>query len=172
MTYNSGTHIIRPGVYCGGLVITGTANVTFISGTYVMMPNGPTNNGLSINGSGNMNAAGVTFYNGAGSGSVSIANSGNATFVAPTSGTYAGVLLFQDPGNTTSAIVEGGNNPRFEGALYDPNAQLTIDNIGDDAAYTIIVAGSLVVSGDTNQLPNNYSSLANGSPIKDAVLVE
>jgi Flp pilus assembly protein TadG len=174
VSYNSGTHNLFPGVYCGGLQITGTANINFNHGTYVMMPNGPTNNGLIIAGSGNVIGSNVTFYNGAASGAVSITNTNTVSLTASATGAYAGILIFQDPANGNNATVDGGNNPTFQGALYFPNLNttLSIDNIGNNADYTIIVAGSLDVRGNNNQLGNNYSSLANGSPIRDAVLVE
>jgi Putative Flp pilus-assembly TadE/G-like len=171
---NSGTQILSQGVYCGGINITGTANVTFNSGLYIMMPNGITNNGLIISGSGNVSGNGVTFYNGANSGAVSITNTATVSLTAPTSGNYAGVLIFQDPNNGLNATVDGGNNSLFQGALYFPNLNttLTIDDIGSSAAYTILVAGSLDIRGNNNTIGSNYSSLSNGSPIKDAVLVE
>jgi len=170
----NGFQTLNPGVYCGGISITQTANVTFNPGLYILMQNGSTNNGLAIGGSGNVNGSGVTFYNGANSGSVSITNTGTVSLTAPTSGTYAGILILQDSNNSHNATVDGGNNPTFQGALYFPNLNsiLTIDNIGNNAAYTILVAGSLDIRGNNNVLGNDYSSLSNGSPIKDAVLVE
>jgi hypothetical protein len=174
VSITGGNRILSQGVYCGGINISGNANVTFNPGLYVMEPSGLTNNGLTIGGAGNITGSGVTFYNGANSSSVSITNTGTVTLTAPTTGTYAGILIFQDPNNGHNATVDGGNNPTFQGALYFPNldAILTIDNIGNNAAYTILVAGSLDVRGNNNTLGSDYSSLANGSPIKDAVLVE
>jgi len=171
---NSGNQVLTQGVYCGGLMITGSASVTFTPGLYVITPQGGVNNGLVINSSGTVTGDGVTFYNAAGSASVSITSSGTVSLTAPTSGNYAGILLFQDPANQSSATVDGGINPKFEGALYFPNVNstLTIDDIGSADAYTIVVAGSLDIRGNNNIFNSDYSSLSNGSPIKDAVLVE
>lgn len=171
---NSGNPVLTQGVYCGGLMITGSASVTFTPGLYVITAQGGVNNGLVINSSGTVTGNEVTFYNAAGSASVSITSSGTVSLTAPTSGNYAGILLFQDPANQSSATVDGGINPKFEGALYFPNVNstLTIDDIGSAAAYTIVVAGSLDIRGNNNILNSDYSSLSNGSPIKDAVLVE
>ena len=171
---SSGFQTLNQGVYCGGINVTGTASVNFNPGLYVLMPNGLTNNGLTISGSGSVNGSGVTFYNGANSGHVLITNTGTVSLTAPTSGTYAGILIFQDPNNSNNATVDGGNNPTFQGALYFPNltSMLRIDNVGNNAAYTILVAGSLDIRGNNNVLGNDYSSLSNGSPIKSAVLVE
>jgi len=171
---NSGNQVLTQGVYCGGLMITGSASVTFTPGLYVITPQGGVNNGLVINSSGTVTGDGVTFYNAAGSASVSITSSGTVSLTAPTNGNYAGILLFQDPANQSPATVDGGINPKFEGALYFPNVNstLTIDDIGSADAYTIVVAGSLDIRGNNNIFNSDYSSLSNGSPIKDAVLVE
>lgn len=170
----SSDRVLNQGVYCGGIVITGSPTVTFNSGLYIMAPNGPTNPGLliNINSPGSVTGNGVTFYNAAGSGSVSIAGSGTVSLAAPTSGTYAGILVFQDPANASLAIVNAAIHSTFQGALYFPKATLTIDNIGSAAAYTIIVAGTLDISNNNINFGSDYSSLSNGSPIKDAVLVE
>jgi hypothetical protein len=169
----NGNQTLSQGVYCGGIVINNGANVTFNPGLYVLVPSGSANNGLAING-GNVSGNGVTFYNGANSGSVSITSQGTVSLTAPTTGEYAGVLIFQDPNNQWSPTIDGGNNPVFQGALYfpNPNTVLTLDDIGSSAAYTIVVAGSLDIRGNNNVFGNDYSSLANGSPIKDPVLAE
>jgi len=174
VSINSGNQILTQGVYCGGIRITGSAAVTFNSGLYITTPNGRFNPGLVINSSGTVTGNGVTFYNAAASTSVSITSSGTVSLTAPTSGNYAGILIFQDPANASSAIVEGGYNSTFQGALYFPNLNttLTIDNIGLGAAYTLVVAGSLAISSHNINFGGDYSSLSNGSPIKDAVLVE
>ena len=174
LVISGGTYVLNQGVYCGGIKITGTVDITFNSGLYVMTPSGTQNNGLVIAGSGTVTGSGVTFYNGAGDSPVSITNTGTVSLEAPTSGNYAGILIFQDPQNGNNATVNGGSNPTFQGALYFPNlgATLSIRNIGNNAAYTILVAGGLNVRGSNNSLGNDYSSLPNGSPIRDANLVE
>jgi hypothetical protein len=174
LTVNGTSQSLFPGVYCGGLIISGGANVTLNPGLYVMTPFNGTNHGLTISGTSTVSGDGVTFFNAAGSASVSITSTGTVSLTAPTSGSYSGILVAQDPTNTSSATVDGGTNPKFEGAFYFPNlnTQLTIDDIGSSAAYTILVAGSLDIRGNNNLLGSNYFSLSNGSPIKDAVLVE
>jgi hypothetical protein len=151
------------------LTISNSATVTFNPGVYAFSDTG----GLSINSSGTVTGTGVTFYS-KDSTAVSITSTGTVSLAAPTTGPYAGILLFQDGNDNLGATVNGGNNSKFEGAFYLRNvsAQLTMGNIGSAAAYTIVVAGSLTIGGNSNTFNSNYSSLANGSPIKDAVLVE
>lgn len=119
--------------------------------------------------------SGVTFYM-TGSGSVSINGNATADFTAPNSGTYEGVLFYQDPSDTASASLSGTNTTVYQGALYFPTAQLSFGgnnsstgtaNFNGGAAYTLIVADWLIFAGNpTIVLNSNYSGLAgNGGPL-------
>jgi hypothetical protein len=173
-----GTPTLSPGTYCGGIKISG-GTVTFNPGVYVL--NG---GGLSVT-AGSLTGSGVTFFN-TGSGPGSCANCygpisltlTTTTLSAPTSGPYKGILFFQNADNTQPASFLGAPLPlgsSMTGGYYFPGAtiQFSVD-LGASAPYTIIVAKDLsfsVVAGFT--VNNDYSSLANGSPVKDvAVLVE
>jgi hypothetical protein len=72
-------------------------------------------------------------------------------------------------------ILDGNSTSKFEGAIYAPDAQLTLNSSGNTAAYTIVDVGSVMLdSGADFVMGNNYSSLSGGSPIKggSAVLAE
>jgi hypothetical protein len=166
--------ILNPGNYCGGISIKGGQNVTLNPGVYTI-----TGGGLSFAGSGTVSGTGVTLYIGASGGTVS-ANSPplpptqTMNLSAPTTGADAGILFYQDPRNASPATITGTQNSKLEGALYFPSAQLlTIDGTVKNAAYTIVVAQKLQF-GNASALnfPSNFSSLPNGSPIKNAVLAE
>ena len=160
--------ILNPGNYCGGISINGTQNVTLNAGMYTV-----TGGGITFNGTGTVSGTGVTLYIGSTGGGVSLNGTQTVDLVAPTSGNYAGILFYQNPGNTSTATINGTQNSKFEGALYFPSAQLTINGTGDKAAYTIAVAKSYQLNGTfVLNFPSDYSSLANGSPIKSAILVE
>jgi hypothetical protein len=161
---------LNPGHYCTGISITGGRNVTLNPGTYAV-----TGTGISFNGTGAVTGTGVLLYLSAAGGAVSINTLPGSTRIlnltAPTGGGRAGVLFYQNPGNTLPATINGTATSEFQGAFYFPNAALSLNNIGSGAAYTIAVAKSLALSG-TTPFPGDYTSLPGGSPIKDAVLVE
>lgn len=164
--YNgSGNYSAQPGVFCGGISVNGSLNLTMGSGTYII--NGGS---LSFNGSGTITASGVTFYltNGA---SVTMNGSQTYQFTAPTTGSLAAILFFQDRSDTSSATINGSASSNFTGALYFPAAQLTYNGSGPLAAYTILVANTIVFNGSSN-MNDNYTSLPNGSPIKTSILAE
>ena len=89
----SGT--LNPGVYCGGITVSGNGvSATFSSGTYILL-----GGGLQIKGGANATGSGVMFYNTYNSTysySPIVVSASSTTLSAPTSGTYEGVLFFQD----------------------------------------------------------------------------
>jgi putative Flp pilus-assembly TadE/G-like protein len=120
--------------------------------------------------------AGVTFYI-TGGGTVKINGGANVYLAAPNSGTYAGILFYQDPNDTSKAIIDGGSTSYYQGGLYFPSAELDFGGnsfTNATAAYTIIVADDLKLNGtSTVQLNSNFASLPGGvSIIENAILVE
>ena len=161
-TVNTGTAILNPGTYCGGITLNGGAAV-LNPGLYILEGSGLQVNGGSLTGNN-----GVTFY--FQSGSAVFNGSSSINLVAPTTGTYAGILFFQNPSDTSTATINGGSGSVFQGALYFPGAALQL-NGGNVAAYTLAVSKSLQMNGGSFSLGNDYSSLPGGSPAKGVTAV-
>jgi hypothetical protein len=102
---------------------------------------------------------------------------------APTSGAYEGVLFWQPSGNTNAAQIIGTSsfNTKLQGSYYFPNA--TVNFAFDGAvSYNILVAKvinfAVLTFGsttfNTSGFTKDYTSLADGSPVKGqyGVLVE
>jgi len=169
------TVTLRPGTYFGGIRITGNANVTFSPGTYVLG-----GGGLTVTGNSTLKGTGVTFYNSSATGyayaPIDLTGNETANLSAPTSGTFEGFLFFQDPsvavGSAGSTIV-GNSSSTFDGIVYLPSTTLTYIGNSSGSGYTIIVAYDITMTGNTSfTIGNNYSSLANGSPIRSSALYE
>jgi Flp pilus assembly protein TadG len=158
---NGTSATLYPGVYCGGLSVNGSTLTTFSAGTYIIASGGMTINGSSVSGNG------VTFY--VASGSVIFNGTNHVNLVAPTTGTYAGILFFQSSSDTQAAILNGDSTSVFQGALYFPGANLTLNGDGSGTAYTIVVASTMVLNGDN--INNDYSSLPGGSPVRSNTAV-
>jgi hypothetical protein len=159
---------IPQGTYCNGLsVIASGATVNFASGTYYI------SNGLTITGSGDIfNCSACTFY--INSGALSDTASGSTyNFTAPQSGTYDGILFFQNRSDSSSAtITVSGTNSVFEGALYFPDAPLTFTASGSSAnLYLAFVVKSLNITTSSTTI-NDYAALYGTSPIGTARLAE
>jgi hypothetical protein len=206
-TISSGTTTVNPSTGCYNVSVTGSANVTFMPGEYsaitVSSSASPTltfnsglyviqGGGLSLTGSGStIEAIGVTFYMGPSAGSVTVNGIGNTmNLVAQTTGTYAGILFFQDRSNASAACIGGCggsvsgllNFVQIQGASYFPDAALSMNGCCQTpnsstvctppycSAYEITVAKTLSFTFD--YFGDDYSSLPGGSPIKRTLLVE
>jgi hypothetical protein len=157
---------LNPGNYCGGISIAGTRSVTLNPGTYTIT------GGLTFNGTGTVSGTGVTLYIGPSGGAVTLHAGQTVNLCAHTTAVDAGILFYQNPGNTSAATITGTPSSKFEGVLYFPSADLTISATGNNAAYTIAVAKSFTLGPSAPNFPSDFYSLPNGSPIKNAVLVE
>jgi Flp pilus assembly protein TadG len=162
---SSGSYTLSPGVYCGGISISGSGTTTFSSGTYIIE-----GAGLSIAGSSTVLGSKVLFYITGGAG-VSVNGSNGSSLSAATTGTYAGVLFFQDRTDSASANISGGADTNIVGALYFPDANLDYTGSNSATTYTILVADTITLTG-TTYINDKYSSLTNGSPVKTATLAE
>jgi hypothetical protein len=140
---------VNPGVYCGGMSITGSGNVTFTTGTYIMQ-----GGGFNYTGSGNLSGTNVMFYN---TGNVTytvspvkITGSGNINFSAPNSGSYQGILFYQDRSVTyASANSITGSGNVSSGTFYFPTTELDYTGSGN-AAYQALVASVVKITGSGN----------------------
>ena len=148
---------LSPGTYCGPMNLNSSGITTFNPGVYVFTA------GLNVNGP--ISGTGVTFY--FSSGSILINGSNTVNLVAPTTGTYAGILIYQASTDTSQAIINGSSSNVFQGALYLPGAELLVNGGSNTAAYTIIDANEVLLNGSvTFTIEDDYSSLPGGSPAK------
>jgi len=149
----SGTTLLNPGVYKGGISASSTANVIMNPGIYYMDAGG-----FQFTGQGSLTGNGVMIYNLPGNGQgndVTIAASGQVTLSAPTSGIYQGILLFQDRTSNVAASVSGGANMNLTGTFYFAGALLTVtgssgfDNFGSQyISYDLNVQGTGTINID------------------------
>ncbi len=167
---------LNPGVYCGGINV-GNNTYTLNPGMYILV-----GGGLSTQSSNSQIIGdGVTFYNTFGSTNqgnqtyspISIAANSNVSLKAPHTGTYAGILFFEDRSAPASSDTYGGGSSAvYEGVIYAKNAAITMyGNSSVNSKYTMVVADTISLVG-TTAFNNDYSALPNGSPIQRTVLVE
>jgi Flp pilus assembly protein TadG len=157
---------ITPGTY-SSISLSGNGTYVFPAGTYVL-----DGGSFSCSGTPTIEGTGVTFYftNGA-----TYNCTGNVTveLTAPSSGTYAGVLFYQDPNDTSGPSIGGNNSSYFDGALYFPKAQVTF--FGNSSSYNvaIVVADALALSGNPTVNLQGAAGLPAGvNLISNALLVE
>jgi hypothetical protein len=179
-----GTVTLNPGTFCGGIQISGSnPNVTFTPGLYILY-----GGGMSINAQATVTGNGVTFYNtgtahgSAAFGRISINGGSGISLSAPINnndptGAIEAILFFEnrDPavtgGSQTNNTINGTSGSFFDGALYFKSTSLNYSGSSTSGGYSIIVADQISITGTTT-VNDNYSSLADGPPIKSAVVAE
>ncbi len=165
----TGSSTLTPGTYCNGITISGATNVTFNPGTYILM-----GGGLNVTGSSILKGSGVTFFLtqglGYSYGPVSISSSVVATLSAPTSGSYYGILFYQDRGIGTGKAantVTGASSSSLNGVLYFPTTALAFVGAVAGGNCLILVADTITLTGAA-AIGNSCSG---GSPLQPPVAV-
>ncbi len=155
---SGGTHTLWPGVYCGGITLTGQVQVELEPGNYVIAdgtnPDGTVNAG-TLSTSGNtttLSGDGVSFYMD-GTSEVHMTGNGTVDLTSPTSGTYTGILFYGDPyaPTETSHSVNGGGNIDFDGVMYFPTAEIKYNGNGvasSDDSISAIIAREIRFGGN------------------------
>jgi Flp pilus assembly protein TadG len=138
---------ISPGVYCGGMNLSGGATVTMSPGIYILYEGALAMDNATLNGTG-----GVTLvFTGTGSGAsakyatLSVQDGSTVNLTAPTTGTTAGLVMYQDRnaplGNFTFDAASG---LKATGAVYLPRGKVTFGLIaGSTANCTLLVADTI-----------------------------
>ena len=142
-------------------------NATLGSGIYIV--NGGTfsvQGGITLTGT-----SGVMIYltNGA---TVNIANGVTVNMNAMSTGSYQGILFYQDRTMTSPAAstFAGGSTNKLSGTLYFPNSLLNINN-GSSTATEAIVASAVNFQGGTNTLVAPTSTSQTGLAVGGSSVV-
>ncbi len=135
----SGTVNLSPGTYCGNFNFNGSGTVNLSSGLYIFK--GTTwniNSGWTVTGSG------VTFYFTNSSSYVQFNSGVTVSLTAPTSGTYANLLMYEPDGLSTSSFAIDGSSSSghaLQGLVYLPSRNITFNSTysGTADAFTLVV---------------------------------
>jgi len=140
--YQPSAYTPTAGTYCNFDVGN---SMSAIMGPGIYIING---GGFSVQGGSTVTATGGVMIYLTGAGTVDIANGAHVTLSAQTSGTYEGILFFQDrtissPGSSTFA---GGSTMNLTGSLYFPKAELYVNN-GSTTQTEALIVGSVDFQG-------------------------
>jgi len=151
---------LYPGVYCGGINFNGGSyTVTMQPGNYVFTGSVNVNSGVTLNGS-----SGVMLY--FKSGTLQLNSSSIANLTAPTTGTYAGVVYFQDRSNSAGVDFDSATSSVIQGFIYAPAAAITLNSDSSINQYNGAIGDTIIINSGANWTMNaNYSTLPGGSPV-------
>ena len=125
----SGDVHLAPGVYTGGISVSGTANLLLDPGVYYM-----DSGGFSFSGQGSLNGQGVMIYTAPGNGNadgISVTGQGSMILSAATAGKYKGITFWQERTSTVTGNIEGtGGTTSITGTFYFAGALLKVSGNG------------------------------------------
>jgi hypothetical protein len=157
MQLSSGTHDLKPGVYCGGLRVSGDAVVNLAPGDYVIK-----DGFFAVYDKGTVRGKDVGFYLSGSKALLHFLQDATIELAGRESGVMAGMLVYDDPKGSLLRIhsISARNAHTLTGTIYIPKGNLIVDptaTVGERSAYTAIVAKRLIVqNGPTLVLNTNY----------------
>jgi hypothetical protein len=161
-----GSHTLSPGVYCGGLQISGNANVNLLAGTYVIK-----GGQLLLKAGGSLSGTDVTIFLTGSGATLNVENHSSVSLTAPSTGANAGMLVIEDrasPLGQTHSFASR-NAPNMLGTIYLPQGYLNIGTkgagggsgvaVGASSAWTVIVARQIAIADQQAVMLNtNYAA--------------
>jgi hypothetical protein len=142
---SNGTKTISPGVFKGGIVVSGQGNLVMQPGVYYM-----DGGGFSFTGQGSLAAVGVMIFTAPKQSSdvIDISGTGNILLSPPTTGLYKGLSLFQDRESTNTLSVSGGGGMNITGTFYAANAMMKVSGGGDSKVGSQYISRYLTITGN------------------------
>ena len=167
---NSGSLSLQPGVYQGGINVTG-GNLTLAPGIYYMK-----GGGFTFSGTGSLTAAGVMIVNAPASTSVnndviSITGSGVIDLSPITTGIYTGISLWQTRTSTNTITISGGGaGSTLSGTFYAQHGTLKVSGGNGVGVGSQYISYDLNITGSAS-MGVNYNP-ATVAPVRILQLVE
>lgn len=156
LVVGAGSKTLGPGVYCGGLTISGKANVTLDPGIYVIK-----DGGLVVAGQATAQGSGVGFYiTDAAAAPIHFTPKTHISLAAAKDGPMAGLLVFEDRNLPVKLKhkISSDDARTLLGTIYLPVGGLVVDAsqpVADQSAHTAIVAKSLELNFGPNLILNS-----------------
>lgn len=141
--------------FCGDIQLTANVTINAPSGAVMIIENGQ----LDTNGYTFQTSSGsylTVIFSGTTSGSYTHAPTGGGTlsFQGPTSGTWSGVAIYDDPSiKTGTDVTAAGNSPSWSitGLVYEPNANDTfsgaVNKFATGASCFVLVVNTVTING-------------------------
>lgn len=157
LVVETGGRTLNPGTYCGGLTITGSAEVKLLPGIYVIK-----DGELEISDEARLVGENVGFYLTGDEAKMKFQPNTTIELSAPKDGPMAGLLFFEDRNNMEGArhAIRSNDARSFVGTIYLSRGGLVVDAtkpLFDQSAYTVIIARTMdMFSGPNLVLNSDY----------------
>ena len=157
INFNNTSVTLNPGVFCGSINFNGVTNgtVTLNPGLYEIHGTWNVNSGWTVNGSG------VTLYFVDQNAMVHFNGTTGATLSAPTTGTYANILMYEPTGLSTSYPTIDSSTLNLTGLIYLPSRKLTANSTSNlNSSGLNMVLSTLTLNSTNWAIAPNASSMA------------
>jgi hypothetical protein len=142
----SGTVTLNPGTYCGGINFNGSGTLTLNPGLYVLK-----SGSMILNSGWTVNGTGVTFYFADQSSYIQFNSNVSANLSAPTTGSYANIVMFEPTGlSNTQLAIDGTSSSSFTGLFYLPSRDVTINSVSNVNSNSVTMVFSTLILDQTN----------------------
>ncbi len=141
------TVTLDPGIYCGGLVIKNNSNVTLNPGIYHIR-----DTAFLVDSNSNLSGTGVLIYlaNGA---YINFASNTTVNLTAASSGEYTGVVIFAEPGNDLTHILDSNNSSNYGGLIYLPGDKFVANSntqVANGQSFTYLIAKTFYIDSNAH----------------------
>lgn len=142
----SGNVTLNPGTYCGGVNFNGSGTLTLNPGLYILK-----SGSMILNSGWTVNGTGVTFYFADQNSYIQFNGNVTANLSAPTTGTYANILMFEPTGlSNTNLPINGTSGSSFTGLMYLPSRDVTINSVSNVSSNSVTMVFSTLILNATN----------------------
>jgi Ca2+-binding RTX toxin-like protein len=139
---------INPGIY-SSITVSGNGKLTMNPGIYVIA-----GGGFTVSGNGSVTGTGVMIYNcgsnypgtGGTYGGITLSGTGTLNLTAPTTGPYAGIVIFQSRDNAKTITLSGNDVAGLVGSIYAPDAALSLS--GNAKLVDALIVNTLTLTGN------------------------
>jgi len=152
-SYTSGGVTHLRGDHCYSSFNPGNGTTVLDPGVYYL-----NSIGISVNGNTTLTGTGVTIiFTGTNPGSISMNGNAVINLTAPTTGTFAKMLMIQSSAATSgnSNTINGNNNAGFDGAIYFPKGQMNFTGSSSTATKCLMLVALRVDFGGNTDIQNN-----------------
>ena len=146
INFNNTSVTLNPGVFCGSINFNSVTNgtVTLNPGLYEIHGTWNVNSGWTVNGTD------VTFYFVDQNAMVHFNGATAATLSAPTTGTYANILMYEPTGLSTGYATIDSSTLNLKGLIYLPSRKLTANSTSNLSSTGLNMVLSTLTLNSTN----------------------
>ena len=144
----------------GGVTVNSTYATSGITGSVTLTSNTiyiVGGSGINLSGQASVTGTNVMIYLSGSSAGVSLADQASVSLSQLTTGTYAGMSIFQDRNDSTGWGVTGNGTLNATGTIYAPAAQVISSGNGGNVGSQII-ASSMTMNGNGDAVAYSSSS--------------